>query len=313
MNGLFKVLLTAWVTNMLMIQAYGLGLIVTPQLMGDKKKYSSINNLLNCVSYPTVKDDIIILTVNSGEKLPSQVLNMNIFDSENNKIRYKGDISDELNLIFTNLNNPLKINHNNDHTPDKRNILNKLHIGRNSKEQERIDELMNSDTGKSLIYICFDNLYLDKSWSFQPQDREVELFVDIKNMTTIKQTNYNIYAQYFKKFKYNSDKDVEAKNNEKKTKDKDKDETSKKDFTQVDFENNIKFLESELSDIVENLKNSELILKNLMEQESKLRDANEKIYSEYTKVSIIMIVIISIFGMAQLVYFRCYLKKRKFL
>jgi hypothetical protein len=297
---------------MVMIQTYGLGLIVTPHLVGDNKKYSSINNLLNCVSYPTVKDDIIILTVDSGEKLPSQVLNMNIFDSENNKIRYKGDISEEMNLIFTNLNNPLQINRNYADSPDKRNILNKIHLGRN-KEQERVDELMNSDTGKSLIYICFDNLYLDKSWSFQPQDRDVEIFVDIKNMTTIKQTNYNLYAQYFKKFKYNSDQGVDAKNNEKKSKKEGTDKTLKKDFTQNDFENNIKLLESELSDIVENLKNSELILTNLMEQESKLRDANERIFSEYTKVSIIMIVAISIFGMAQLVYFRCYLKKRKYL
>lgn len=312
MSDLFQLLLTAWVTSMVMIQTYGLGLIVTPHLVGDNKKYSSINNLLNCVSYPTVKDDIIILTVDSGEKLPSQVLNMNIFDSENNKIRYKGDISEEMNLIFTNLNNPLQINRNYADSPDKRNILNKIHLGRN-KEQERVDELMNSDTGKSLIYICFDNLYLDKSWSFQPQDRDVEIFVDIKNMTTIKQTNYNLYAQYFKKFKYNSDQGVDAKNNEKKSKKEGTDKTLKKDFTQNDFENNIKLLESELSDIVENLKNSELILTNLMEQESKLRDANERIFSEYTKVSIIMIVIISIFGMAQLVYFRCYLKKRKYL
>lgn len=312
MSDLFQLLLTAWVTSMVMIQTYGLGLIVTPHLVGDNKKYSSINNLLNCVSYPTVKDDIIILTVDSGEKLPSQVLNMNIFDSENNKIRYKGDISEEMNLIFTNLNNPLQINRNYADSPDKRNILNKIHLGRN-KEQERVDELMNSDTGKSLIYICFDNLYLDKSWSFQPQDRDVEIFVDIKNMTTIKQTNYNLYAQYFKKFKYNSDQGVDAKNNEKKSKNEGTDKTLKKDFTQNDFENNIKLLESELSDIVENLKNSELILTNLMEQESKLRDANERIFSEYTKVSIIMIVAISIFGMAQLVYFRCYLKKRKYL
>lgn len=312
MSDLFQLLLTAWVTSMVMIQTYGLGLIVTPHLVGDNKKYSSINNLLNCVSYPTVKDDIIILTVDSGEKLPSQVLNMNIFDSENNKIRYKGDISEEMNLIFTNLNNPLQINRNYADSPDKRNILNKIHLGRN-KEQERVDELMNSDTGKSLIYICFDNLYLDKSWSFQPQDRDVEIFVDIKNMTTIKQTNYNLYAQYFKKFKYNSDQGVDAKNNEKKSKKEGTDKTLKKDFTQNDFENNIKLLESELSDIVENLKNSELILTNLMEQESKLRDANERIFSEYTKVSIIMIVAISIFGMAQLVYFRCYLKKRKYL
>ena len=312
MSDLFRLLLTVWVTSVVMIQVYGLGLIVTPQLVGDNKKYSSINNLLNCVSYPTVKDDIIILTVNGGEKLPSQVLNMNIFDSENNKIRYKRDISDEMNLIFTNLNNPLLINRNHGNSPDKHNILNKLHLGRN-KEQERVDELMNSDTGKSLIYICFDNLYLDKSWSFQPLDKEVEIFVDIKNMTTIKQTNYNIYAQYFKKFKYNSEKGIDVKNNEKKSKNEGTDKAPKKDFTQNDFENNIKLLESELSDVVENLKNSELILKNLMEQESKLRDANEKIYSEYTKVSIIMLVIISIFGLAQLVYFRCYLKKRKYL
>lgn len=308
MAYLFQFFLTAWMASVLMIQTYGLGLIVPPQSVGDKKKYSSLNNLLNCVSYPTVKDDIIIVTINSGEKSPSQILNLNIFDSENNQIRYKRDISDELNLIFTNLNNPRHIDQSYEHGPDKRNILNKLHLGRN-KEQERVNELMHSDTGKSLIYICFDNLYLDKSWSFHPLDKEVEMFVDIKNMTTIKQTNYNIYAQYFKKFKYNDKSNDETKNNEVKIDNK----NTKKEFTQVDFENNIKLLESELSDTVEGLKNSELILKNLMEQEYKLRDTNERIYSEYTKISIIILVFICIMGLIQLIYFRFYLKKRKLL
>lgn len=90
----------------------GLGLIIEPTLAGDFKKYSSINNVQNCVSYQTVKDDLILVRIKSGDKFVSQSLNLNIFDLDNNKIRVRDDISKELNFMFTNLNNPQGLTRN---------------------------------------------------------------------------------------------------------------------------------------------------------------------------------------------------------
>lgn len=299
---------------LLIDQVHSLGLIIPPILSGDNNKYSDINNLLNCISYPTVKDDIIVLTIDSGDKLPSQVLNLNIFDSENNKIRFKGDISQDMTIIFTNLNNPSLINGINDVQDMRSNILNRfLPLARADRKQERVNELMSSDSGKSLIYICFDNIYKDKSWSFHPQDRDVGIEVNIKNMTAMQQPDYSIYSLYFNKL--NSDeenKKIRGKGSED-VNDNKYSQIPNRLFTKDDFDTNIKLLESKLNDVIENLKNSELILENLMQQEYKLRDVNEAIYSGYTKISCIMLVLIGIAGIVQMVYFRCYLKKRKVL
>lgn len=268
---------------------HGVGMSIPPILIGEQKKYSSLDHLYNCISYPTVKDDIILVHVDSGDKIPSQSLNLNIFDSDSNTLRLKNDLSQSLDLMFTNLNNPSKIN---DDLTKKSNILNRLHLGyHNLPESDISTDLFNSNKGRSFIHICFDNIYGDKSWNFIPSSRDIEITVEIKNMTTIKQTNYNNYAKYFKN----------------------KQEKGKIILNENDFDSKVTSVEQELNDVVENLKNSANILSNLMDQEFKLRDVNESIFDRYTKNSIILITCIGILGICQVLYFKCLMKKTKVL
>lgn len=282
-----------------------IGLTVPPASGGDKKKHSSLKNLLNCISYQTVKDDIILLRVDSGDKITSQTLNLHIFDSENNLIRLKRDISHELQLIFTNRNSPTQIEDNRKrstllerlHIADpeegmskRLNLFDALHLGYSKKlsqsETDLANEFLNAHSGKSHIHVCFDNIFLDKLWSFEPRARDVTLEVDIKNMTTIKKTNYHSLAKYFLAQQL-------------------------VDFNENMFDKLISALEGSLNDVTEGLKNAEIVLETLMEQEFKLRDINEQIYSNYSHISIVMLCLIAAFGMLQMVYFRFYFKKKK--
>lgn len=268
---------------------HGVGMTIPPILIGEQKKYSSLNHLYNCISYPTVKDDIILVHVDSGDKIPSQSLNLNIFDSDSNTLRLKNGLSQSLDLMFTNLNNPSKIN---DDLSKKSNILNRLHLGyRGLPESDISTDLFNSNKGRSFIHICFDNVYGDKSWNFIPSSHDIEINVEIKNMTTIKQTNYNNYAKYFKS----------------------KQEKGTFILNENDFDSKVTSVEQELNDVVENLKNSANILSNLMDQEFKLRDVNESIFDRYTKTSIVLITCIGILGIGQVLYFKCLMKKTKVL
>ncbi|KAK6203625.1 uncharacterized protein RJT21DRAFT_113516 [Scheffersomyces amazonensis] len=324
----------------------GLGFTIPPIKEGDVSKYSSKQYLFNCVSYPTIKDDILLVRIKSGDKLASQKLNLNIFDDDNNRLRSQLDISNDISLMFTNLNNPIKISQdlsgdNQDHLSfqdsanqvieqikrssnrlfgheDEEHVSNEKRDENFNKDFDRAkaDELINNSQGKSLIYICFDNLYADKSWSFVAKPRDVELFVDIKNMTTIKQTNYNNFVQYFRRFKEQESKREQGSDDDG-AKEPSQSQSSKsvkdKPFTQEDFENEIQYLKTELDSIVGNLDNSEIILQSLMEQEFKLRDVNEEIFSDYTKNSIILITCIICFGIVQTIYFKCYLRRKKVL
>ncbi|CCE80036.1 Piso0_003133 [Millerozyma farinosa CBS 7064] len=287
-------LLQIVIYNIIITQVSCLGLIIPPIRAGDTSKYSSVKNLYNCVSYMTLKDDIVIARLVTGERVPSQKLNVRIFDGEENQIRFKEDIYHEYSFIFTNLHNPRSVQHDSRGQSKRRNFLQKLPYmaPATGKQKERAEEIMNSHLSKSFIHICFDNTYSDKSWSFHPQERQVELYVDIKNKTTFSQTNYNQYARFFNKHT----------------------ETDRKDrsgFTANDFENSINVLKTELNEVTSNLENSESILKTLMEHEYKLRDTNESIFTDYTMNSVIILSVTFIFGIIQLTYLKYYLKKRK--
>ncbi|KAK6465660.1 emp24/gp25L/p24 family/GOLD-domain-containing protein [Scheffersomyces coipomensis] len=302
----------------------GLGFSVPAIKAGDSSKYSSKNHLFNCVSYPTVKDDIVLVRIKSGDKLPSQTLNLNIFDDDNNSLRSQIDISNDINFMFTNLNNPIYVNED-DSTLKSNNVIDQIKRSSNNLfgngnnnnnnnmadvDKAKADELINSDQGKSLIYICFDNLYADKSWSFAAQPRDIELFVDIKNMSTIKETNYNNFAQYFQRFTSQESKREQSSTDPSSSVSA---ALNNKEFTKQDFENEIQFLKTELQNVIGNLENSGIILQSLMEQEFKLRDVNEEIFEDYTKNSVILIICIVVFGLAQIIYFKVYLRRRKIL
>lgn len=252
---------------------------------GDQKKYSSLNNLMNCISYRTFKDDIILVTVNSGDRIASQQLNLKVFDSENNVLRFMEDMVEEQTFMFTNLNNPKQILNIKDVNP--------------KKARDNYDDLMNVHSGKSYIYVCFDNIYFDKSWSFQKHSRDVQLQVAIRNMTSLLQTNYNKYAKHFNQMKDPADTNVDE-NNE-----------FKLDFSELDFEKVMDLLQTQLNEVSEELKSTEGIINLLMDNESKLRDVNESIYEDYTRTSIALISCICIFGLCQIIYYKCYFTRRK--
>lgn len=243
-----------------------IGLTIPPIKDGHKKQLSSINNLENCVSYQTNVQDIILISIKLNEKITSQLLNLNIFDNLGNQLRKQKNIgSREIDLIITNVDNKLS-----------------------SSPKDKRDEL-----AKSIINICFDNIYTDLSWSFHPIDYEVELTVEVKQ--NIKTTDYNLYKKYFSNNK------------------KGKQQQEEEEFTQESFDNSVGSVKQELKNIVENLHSLQSILQELMEVEYKLRDTNEEIYSDYTLIRIIIISCIILFGLTQVVYIKSYLKNKNLL
>lgn len=295
------------------LQCQALGISVNPVKAGDFKKYSSKASPANCVMYPTVKDDLVMVRIKAGDKIPAQKLNLLVFDDDNNELRSEPDISNDISFMFSNLNSP----HVTQKTLHQRSNLFNFHKGSKDKEgkdpkdAEKANELINNHKGRSLIYICFDNIYADKSWSFHAQPRNVELFVDIKTMSTITQTNYNNYAQYFDRLKLEDGRKNEGQNGKEVS--TDSKSVPPQDFTEDDFKAKMKFLKAELNNAVDSLHNSELILSNLMEQEFQLRDINESIFEGYTKASIFFLLAIAVFGSLQIVFYWAYLKKKKLL
>lgn len=261
-----------------------IGMTIPPVVTGDHKKYSSLSNLMNCISYRTFKDDIILLTVNSGDRIVSQQLNLNIFDSENNMLRSVEDLADEKTVMFTNLNNPIQLE-------DRKNAP--------MRARDNYHDLMNVHSGKSYVYVCFDNIYFDKSWSFQKHSRDLLLHVSIRNLTSLKETNYNNFAKYFSQLKDPREVDINE------------DNEFQLDFNEQDFEKAVVQLQTLLNEVSEELKSTEGIIKILMDNESKLRDVNEAIFEDYTLTSIVLIACICIFGLCQIIYYKCYFTRKK--
>lgn len=287
-----------------------IGMSIPPISQDDKDHYSGLNYLDNCLSYHTNNNDLIMVTVLLGERLPSQSLNLKVFDSEDNLLRYSNNIMGEINLILKNLNNPdyylsegsrdvgepeASLKPTPSKIPNKRDqLLDKLPGFHPSRSNDaKLNELLNNDKGKNLIYVCFDNIYSDKSWSFQPQIKDIDLHVNLRDVSTLKETNYNLYSKYFNKFRSSIQSDTPSLLMEEK-----------------DFDEQIEVIENEIHNVVQNLKNSELILQNLLDQEWKLRDVNEKIFAGYTRISIILLVTILVMGLFQIAYFGFYFKRR---
>ena len=283
---------------------------IPPISQDDKDHYSGLNYLDNCLSYHTSNNDLIMVTVLLGERLPSQSLNLKVFDSEDNLLRYSNNIMGEINLILKNLNNPdyylsegsrdvaeseASLKPTPSKVPNKRDqLIDKLPGFHPSRSNDaKLNELLNNDKGKNLIYVCFDNIYSDKSWSFQPQIKDIDLHVNLRDVSALKETNYNLYSKYFNKFRSSIQSDTPSLLMEEK-----------------DFDEQIEVIENEIHNVVQNLKNSELILQNLLDQEWKLRDVNETIFAGYTRISIILLVTILVMGLFQIAYFGFYFKRR---
>ncbi|KAJ9105683.1 hypothetical protein QFC19_003457 [Naganishia cerealis] len=272
----------AFFLHMLLVSA--LGMTIEPIRAGDTKKYSSKLQLSNCVAYDTVKNDVITVHVQAYDRVPAQQLNLHIFDSENNQLRLVKDINDEMDVIFTNLNSDLG-------RGKRSSFIDKLsHLGH--ADSEHAEEVLHSNEGKSRIYVCFDNIFADKSWSFHPQSRDIELQFEARSFASLKNTNYKLFTKYFQMLGSELGSNV---------------------IKDLDFEDLLVTLELQLQTVIENLDSSERTMQALLTQESKLRDANEQIFSNYTKVSIAFLIIIAIFGLLPIVYMRVYLKQNNIL
>lgn len=266
-------------------------MIIDPILEGKKDKYSAVANLKNCIGYATNNNDLIMIRVDSGERLPSQTLNLKVIDLEDNLLRFTNDLEGESTMILKNLNNDPTTNELNN---KRANIIDKISLGlKKPIDQEKAQKLLNNDQGKNMIYVCFDNIINDKSWSFEPLPREVILDVHLRDISKMTETNYNMYSRYFRKFQEN-----------------DNDAQKLKDMNEEQFDQEITVVENELNNVIESLENSELIMKSLIDQESKLRDTNERIYSLYTIFAVVILVTIGIFGLFQTFYFKRYLKTK---
>lgn len=265
-----------------------IGLSILPVLVGDKKRYSSPLHLLNCVSYLTSKDDIITVTIKTGDRLTSQVLNLNVFDSQKNTLRSLEDLSGDQMIMFTNLDYEMSAS-----DKKKRRLL-EFH-GKNPKEEE--ENIYPPIPEMTYVHICYDNIYSDKSWSFQKQTRDLTMTVDIRSLASLKKTNYKMYAKYFGQHtetaKMRDDLDFEF------------------DFTEESFESVVKKLEHLLNEVNDQLKDSHKIVENLKYSERRLRDLNEEIFENYIKSTTFLLFTIGTLGIIQIIYFKFYFKRRK--
>lgn len=266
-------------------------MIIDPILEGKKDQYSGVKNLKHCIGYATNDNELIMIKVSSGERLPSQTLNLKVIDLENNLLRFTDDLAGETTMILKNLNNaPTYLDPNG----KRSNIIDRLSFGLSKvADQQKAQTLLNNDKGKNMVYVCFDNIINDKSWSFEASPREVILNVHLRDISKMKETNYNIYSKYFQKFQENENEAQKL-----------------KDMNEEQFEQEIGVVENELQNVIESLENSEIILTSLIEQESKLRDTNEQIYTHYTIYAIVIIITIGLFGLFQTFYFKRYLKTK---
>lgn len=265
--------------------SHGLGITVQPIRAGDSSKYTSKENLLNCITYHTVMNDFIMIRIKVGEHIQSQLLNLKVFDDEDNELRSQPGLDKEVSFMFTNLNKGKvnnRVNYEGEPEPEGVQDLKRDYVDLSPREKLRT----------TLLHVCLDNLYYDKSWTFRPKPRDVEVHVSIKTPNTIKETNYDDFIQYFKKLQIEQDKHEVF------------------HVTESDVDEQIEFLKAELNSVIDTLASSEQILKELMEQEWLLRDVNEEIYVKYTTRAVGVLICIGVFGVAQLIYFRFVFGKR---
>lgn len=245
-------------------------------------------------------DDLIFVFLQTGDRQPSQKLNLRVFDSNNNILRTANDIAGEVSFIFTNLNNPLQIEDSNQFnflekfSPKRDKISKKI-----TNNNEKYGDLLNPYSGSSFINICFDNIFYDRSWNFKQQTRDVDLRVHIKNASSVLQFNYNEIAKYFTRLNLAEESNTGST------------VRFKQEFTEKEFDEAAKILSAQLERISEQLRSSKEVLNTLREVESRLRDVNEAIFAKYTKTSIAVLASIFVFGLLQIVYFKFYLRRKQ--
>ncbi|KAI5965605.1 uncharacterized protein KGF55_000967 [Candida pseudojiufengensis] len=275
--------------------AIGLNISPIKNTNSNQKKLSSLKNLQNCLSYETGQNDIIFLTINPIENLISQELNLKIIDSRGNILRNQHNLSKFNKMLELIIN------------PNNNEVTSTIASEENNGE---IDIRSNADTTqkeRNFIHICFDNLYNDLSWSFQPKKYEIEIDINIKN--DIKLTNYKIFKNYFSNFDNNHI------NQEENQQQQQPQEGSNSEFYKIQlneelFDSKMSEISIELNNIQNKLIENDAILQDLLNQEFKLRDVNEEIFGSYNFISIFLCCFIFGCGILQLIIFKFTLKKK---
>lgn len=280
-------LLIGW--NLLLVMA--LGIVVPPVRLGEAKAFSSSDNLNRCIAYHASPQEFVTVSVKVGQRLPSQSLNLLVLDENNNILRSQPDLSDQISFMFTNLA-PVDLPGSSDSSLRRvaeriglvRRNMDSHHHQTRPKNRVILPEEHFADAAR--IYICFDNIYNDKSWSFLPRDWDVDLKVSFKYSDQLNVPDYNAYAQRFEASK------------------------AARRFSKTDFDQSMDLLGNDLDSIAGLLDISAGILEKLMTQEYGLRDANEQIFHEFTLYTIIVMVAVAAFSFIKLIYVCMTLKKR---
>lgn len=287
--------LFSWLLSLLVVWGaplvIALGIVVPPVRLGESKAFSSSDNLNRCIAYHASPQEFVTVSVKVGQRLPSQSINLVVLDETNNILRSQPDLSDQISFMFTNLapiDEPISSDsslrrvaeriglvrrnlgaHNHQTRPNNRVILPKEHF---------IDA--------ARIYICFENVYNDKSWSFLPQDWEVDLKVSFKFSDQLNVPDYNAYAQKFEASK------------------------AARRFSKTDFDQSMDLLGNDLDSISGSLDVSAGILEKLVVQECGLRDVNESIFHMFSLYTILVMVAVAAVSLIRLIYVCITLKRR---
>lgn len=267
---------------LLLACCHAIGMQISPISSDDTKLQSSTKKLHNCLGYLTLKDDLVLVKVNAGERLQLQQLNLRVFDADGNVLRGADSIAGQLSFIFTNLNNPVQI--------EQLLFLDRF------KPRKQSPPLDLASPGSTFVYICFDNLFYDKLWSFNKQPHNVDLQVQLRNASTLGEIDYRDFAKYFSRLKPQKQLDHEKEEPE---------------FTRQHFEIATNQLGFQLQEISESLRSLAEILNILKQNQALLRGVNELIFTTHTLTSISIIGAICAFGAAQIVYFMCFCKSKR--
>lgn len=278
-------------TTLLPALVSALGVSVPAIRVDDTAKLSSKLHLDRCVSYYVAPHQYVSVSIDAGDRHSSQALNVIVVDQENNLLRSQLNVAKQVSFIFTNLNS--------DHIADP-SASRLLYISKRfkipgwahsakdkAKEQDHEKEKANKKDAKSSaplqnedhrVYICFDNIYTDKSWAFKPQEWELDLEVVIKTREQLATRDYTAYADSFKQFRHNDGHE----------------------FTKSDFDSSMASLRSQLDSVSQSLASSDQALILLKQYESSLRDTNESIYYLYTRFNVAIVILLVVTGLLQI-------------
>lgn len=237
----------------------GLGMVIKPVMLGDDLNYLGLTHLENCVAYPMYHEDVAVVLVDVGDRIASQNLELRVFDESNNLLRNQRGLEQLHTFLLSSAG---------DEKPEARH--------HHTKEQLK----------PPFIYICFDNIYQDMLWSFNPKNHEVYVTVDIKAFHAMNATKFELYTEHVGAF--NTTGTVEE-----------------------NFDRQMASIKSQLNSVQDSMRELERNFDDLVAIEKELRNLNEFIFEDYTHKSLMIFLIIVLVGLAQVFHTRRIVQRAK--